>query len=183
MPKKPPHEDTLLVRAAEKKLFARFSEKLRPLGFNAPVRARFWTRPGEHCAHFLHFHRGGSSYACAPSLQISYRIHPGIRVMNDPTHFLVLNGPTSDQEGTLGFHLRCHARNEDTYDRCVTDVGRWCVEIAQPWFERFDRPDVLITRPDTPLTPEARQALEKSLEGTSDERAIAASRKLLGIKA
>lgn len=177
---KSPHPDTILVRTAEEAIFERLTSKIGALGFSRTLK-RAWTRSREHIVEFIHLHRGGISYG-VPSLSINYRVHLGIRVLNDPTSHLALNGPDSDQTRARGMHLACHARNEATYERCVTDLARYCVEVALPWFYRYGTPMALIELLALPPYEAARAALQRAIEGDVDEGAVGRSRKLLGLK-
>src|SRR5262245_8622791 len=65
------------------------SEAVLDLGFTR-TKATFWTRPRDLVLEFFHLHL----YSFAPA----FRLHLGIRVLNDTFEAEALNGPTSHGE-------------------------------------------------------------------------------------
>ena len=171
--------NTLIVRNAEKAIFARLSEHLQPLGFSM-TRARSWTRVREPWIDIIYLHRGGMTYG-VPNLQVSYRVQLWACILNGSTD-ATLTAPGSDGPWGQGYHLRCHARNEATYARCTADLARYCVAVAEPWFRRFGEPAALLQGAGGPLSSQEREEFRKALERKADPEAVAQARKRLGLK-
>jgi hypothetical protein len=144
----------------------------------------FWTRRRNLFAQFVHFHRSGSTYGTPRNYSVDVRVHFGIRVLNDTSEGLALNGPFSDprrlNEGR--YHLRFNAKTGSTYDRCVEDLARFVREQGESWFGKFSSPEALLEFEDSPLRPHDKERLRMALNGQSDPDAVARSLKLLGLK-
>ncbi len=176
-------DTTAVVKNGEKRAFADFTAKLLPLGF-AHTKARFWTRQREHTIEFIHLHRSGISYGAPINYQVSFRVHLGIRVINDDSPAAHLNGPCSDKmfRRPLSYHLRFNCQTWSQYDRCINDLFEVVTEQGEPWFGKFSDPIALLNEPDSPLKPDERAALTLSVsDGIAEARKLA-SFKILGIK-
>jgi len=176
-------ELTKTVRAGFERLCKEFTEQVGVDGF-ARTRKTFWTRSRGFKVDFLHFHRGGISYGAPNTATVDVRIHMGIRALNDNTEFAALNGPSTDayRSQRPRYHLSFNARSFSQYDRCLADSVRFVREQALPWFTAFSTPDALLSRSDSPLTPDERDRLSMALSTGGDPLVISASRKLLGIR-
>lgn len=176
-------ELTRIVRTGFERLCKDFTEQVGEFGF-APTRKTFWTRPLEFKVDFLHFHRGGISYGAPISAQVDVRIHLAIRVLNDDSEAGTLNGPNSVAFMSYRprYHLRFNGRSFSQYDRCLADSVRFFREQGLPWFATFSTAEAMLTRADSPLTPEARDRLRAALATGGDPVVVAANRKLLGIR-
>ena len=95
-----------------------------------------------------------------------------------------LNGPCSDHVGlaTPPYHLRFNAKSGSTYERCLDDLERVFVNVAEPWFEKFRLTDSLLQDPASPLLPREQQFLAAALAGEATPANEAGSRKKLGIR-
>lgn len=161
-------------RAGHRWVLRRVARLLEPLGFVAGrsscfVRRRVWV------AEFVHLHK----YSFAPG----YRVHLGIRVLNDVFPSPSLNGPDSHA-------YTCHdSPNGSRYEiefappprspeLCAAEIARWCVEVGEPWFVRFADPVALLGA-GSPLDAEEREHLRLALAGGSDPVRVAASERLL----
>lgn len=156
------------------------SNGMAELGF-LRSRKTLWTRPREHTVDFVHFHRDGISYGASPNHTCSIRIHLGIRVLNDPTAELNLNGPTSSPGYDVHrYHHSFNAKSRSQFDRCVTDLVRFVREIGEPWFLRHAELSVLVGASEV-LAEVAQAGLRSSRAGVADSASWARSRRLLGI--
>ena len=131
----PAHPNTLIMRAAEKEIFRRFSALFKPLGFEM-TKMRFWTRIHGEFEESVYLHRGGMTYGAPFSTSTSYRIHLAVRSLKEEVpgmrpETLVVSIPPK------GYHFGFNAKNEATFERCVTDLHRYCLNVADPWFKGF----------------------------------------------
>src|SRR4026208_2222238 len=78
--------DSKMKRSLSEKVRCQTTKHLHTLGF-ARIKSTFWTRPSELVVEFVHLHL----YSFAPE----FRIHIGVRVLNDPLRAIALNGPSS----------------------------------------------------------------------------------------
>jgi hypothetical protein len=178
-----PDDTTKIVRQGVEKACRDFSGRIAPLGFARTLKM-FWTRRNTHTVDFVHLHRFGSSYGKPINYSVDFRVHFGIRVLNDTFEAAALNGPCSDSTRLRAglYHLRFNAQTGSTYERCIEDLTRFVAEQGEPWFVRFRNPDALLSLPDTPLRQADKERLIAALGGNSDPEVIAQSLKLLGIK-
>ena len=180
----PETSTTQIVRAGLEKACREFTERIVSSGFSR-TKKMFWTREHPHTVDFIYFNRSGSSYGAPLNFSVDVRMDFGIRVLNDTSDAVALNGPSSDPRiiHAGNYHLRFNAKSGSTYDRCVDDLVRFVVEQGEPWFNRFRDPSALTDTCVTPLPPESIEALTAALRGDSQPANIAKSRKILGIKA
>ena len=130
------------------------ADELRPLGF-LRTKPTFYVRPQPQLIQFVHFHL----FSYTPM----FRVHFGIRVLNEPFPAAALNGPDSEQQP---FELRFD-ESAASIDRCASEAARFCVEVGEPWFKRWSNSSRLASDPNSPLSPEARAALRASVGGGS----------------
>jgi hypothetical protein len=155
-------------------VWRRFTRDLAPLGFRR-TKASFWTREREFVVEFIHIHL----FTFAPA----FRVHLGIRVLNDSFGAPALNGLcTSDGwHGTPPQYFFEFADSQLSVERCADNLARFVKEVAITWFGRFMDPQALITVDDSPVREDARQALEEALSGRSIETRVATSKAMLGV--
>jgi hypothetical protein len=151
------------------------SRRLQHSGF-ARTKATFWTRSLECTVQFVHLHL----FTFAPS----FRVHLGIRVLNDAFPALALNGLSSHDGWALASRKYVFAFSSppDTAIACADEIAAFVLEVGVPWFERFATSDALLV-PGGPLGDDAILRLRLALDGRPDAEAIAASRRMLGIRA
>lgn len=156
-------------KAAADSIRERIGRSLATLGFSS-TRPGLWTREREHVVEFVRLH--------AIAEQASFRIHAGLRVLNDPSEHLALNGPDSDRfrGKRFGYRLEFDA-SEGARDACVADAMRFCLSIAEPWFEA--RRDARRLAGDPCLSSAARAALAGAIERGPEPARVALSRRLL----
>jgi hypothetical protein len=152
----------------------RLSRGLEPLGLRR-TKTSFWTREREFVVEFIHLHLFTFDW--------SFRVHLGVRVLNDSFEAAALNGLYTP-DGWYGDRPRydfLFSDDEESVNRCADDLVRFVRDVASPWFERFVDPRALLTIADSPLTEDERTALAEALAGESAETRVAASRVLLGV--
>jgi hypothetical protein len=152
----------------------RLSRGLAVHGFRR-TKSTFWTREHEFAVDFVHLHL----FTFAPS----FRVHLGIRVLNDPFEAAALNG-LSSYDGWYGDRRQYvfdYSSGDESVERCADNLTRFVVDVGIPWFARFVDPTALSAVVDSPLTSDARTALVEALSGRSLDERVAASRALLGV--
>jgi hypothetical protein len=127
------------------------ARELRDVGFHQ-TKPTFVIRPGDLVTPFFHFHK----FTFGPY----FRIHLGVRVMNDTFVALALNGPS--------------------HEHCIQEMVSYCRTEGLPWLERWSDPKALLEAQDSPLRSEDQQALSNALAGRFNVQAIALSESLLG---
>lgn len=130
----PTNPKTLALRAGEKEVFRRLTLLLLPLGFEVG-KARTWIRIHSGHEESIYLHRFGMSGATLSTVA-TYRVHLAFRPLEG------VSGQPRRQQWIVdippkGYHFAFNARNEATFDRCVTDLHRYFVEFADPWFKGF----------------------------------------------
>jgi hypothetical protein len=178
-----PEDTTQVVRQGVERACKDFSDRIFSLGFKR-TKKMFWTRRHTHTVDFVHFHRSGSSYGKPINYSVDFRVHFGIRVLNDPFEAAALNGPRSDPTRTREgrYHLRFNAQTGSTYERCLDDLVRFVQEQGEPWFSRFKDTKALLTKSDSPIREIEKDHLRLAIEGRTDPAMEAQSLKILGIK-
>jgi hypothetical protein len=161
-------------QAGHRSVLRHVARLMASLGF-VTGRSTFFVRRREFVAEFVHLHK----YRSGPD----YRIHLGIRVLNDVFPAAALNGPDShmytcpDSPNGLLYEL-AFAPEPRSPERCAAEVVRWCVEVGEPWFTRFASPQSLLTE-CSPLGSDAGEQLRQALAGRSDSARVTASLRLL----
>ena len=149
------------------------TSQLKPFGL---IRGKtsFWVRPQGHVIEFLHLHlfRFGAAF----------RVHAGLRVLNDTFEAAALNGPTSTESWTDSRKVYAleFTSVPSSLESCASDIVRFYTEVAEPWFARFRDPRMLL-RQDSPLDESLRSRLELALQGSADSEAVRMSMRLLGV--
>ena len=173
-----------VVRHGVERAFSDFTQRVAPLNFTRSKRM-FWTRLRFHTVDFVHIHPGGSSYGNPINYSVDFRAHLGIRVLNDSFPAPSLNGPCSDDLGSMlpfHYHLRFNAKSGSTYERCLDDLVRFLLEQGEPWFRRFCTAEALLNFEDSPLQDSEKQGLREATAGQTNPKVVSKSLALLGIK-
>lgn len=168
--------DKVLEKAGHRKILRRVASLVTQIGL-CQSRSTFFVRRQEHVIEFVHLHKF--------SFDSGYRIHLGIRVLNDTFQAPSLNGPHSDEyrgpdspNGSRYF-LR-YGPVPETIDRCAEEIHRWCVEVGEPWFAFFRDPIRLFEDAASPLNAKEKERLRLALAGQSDLACVQASEEQLG---
>jgi hypothetical protein len=164
-------------RSCHGKVQRRAGKLLAPIGFQR-AKSTFFARRRQLVVELVHLHK----YRFGPC----YRIHLGIRVLNDVFPALALNGPDSHayiranspngSEYVLGF-----GPDQASIDFCAEEILRWCSEVGVPWFNRFHDPHALLNDDASPLGQHEKARLRLAIGGNSDPDAVSASLLLFGI--
>jgi hypothetical protein len=170
--------DKRLERSLHRKVFRRVGSLLPQLGWERG-KTTFFVCRRELVVEFVHLHK----YSFVPA----YRIHLGIRVMNDRFPAAALNGLDSHaytcphspngSRYTLDF-----GPDDASVKRCSDEIFRWCSEVGIPWFCRYRDPRALLSDAASPLREEEKVWLEAAMAGESDPACVAASEMLLGLE-
>src|SRR5689334_18110198 len=94
------------------------SRGLAPLGFRR-TKTTFWTREREFVIEFIHLHLF--------TFEPAFRVHLGIRVLNDSFEAAALNG-LSTPDGWYGDNPRYlfhYADSQESVDRCTDNLVRF----------------------------------------------------------
>jgi len=168
--------DAKTKRTSAERTRRAFTKAIAHLGF---VRSKtsFWTRPNEHVVEFIHLHLF--------SFMPAFRVHFGIRVLNDSFEAPALNG-LSSHDGWYGVNDRreySFAFDESTHGQltCADELARFCHNLGEPWFMRFREVSALLSPDASPLSAAAREALSRALIGNVESANVLASRTLLGV--
>ena len=161
-------EHTKAKRATAEKVRRRVTALLAGAGF-ARTKTSFWTRPAGPVVEFVHLHL----YSFTPE----FRVHTGLRVLNDPFEAIALNGPSSHPTDRYD-----HAFGEalDAIERCAAEIARYCHEVGEAWWASA-RPVDRLLFVDSVLEKDTQKALAAALAGAAAEERLARSRLLLGV--
>jgi hypothetical protein len=170
--------DKSVEREAHSKVLRRVAKLLAENGF-ARTKTTFFVMRRALTIEFVHIHKF--------SFDHGYRIHLGIRVLNDDFEAEALNGPDSDtyrhpksSPNGSRYHLR-FGWDDASISKCAAEIFRWCVDIGEPWFQRFRDPLTLINDGESPLRAEEKITFQLALDGRSDPLTVRKSEELLGI--
>ena len=139
---------------------------LKQMGFER-TKPTFFTRERGLVIEFVHLHKF--------SLSPKFRIHLGIRVLNDPFDSTALNGPATSDAETFEF-----GEDEASVNRCADQIVLWCERSGLGWFNHWSDPCALVSSGESPLDPDARDALASALSGEQNDENVLRSRQLLG---
>ncbi len=114
---------------------------------------------------FLHVHK----FTFGPC----FRLHYGIRVLNDAREFVALNGPSETRGLEFG-------ADEDSLEHCAQAMHALVTEEAEPWFAAQTAERLL--KAHSCLYPEEREALRRVQAGEVDEDVAQRSRALFGLQ-
>lgn len=158
------------------KVLRLLAKALAPLGFTR-TKPSFLTRPGDLVVEFIHIHK----YTFGPD----FRIHLGIRVLNDAWRGVALNGPCIDgvlnSEGSLYITKFKFTPDPISIAECAQLLGDVIRCQGEPWFSAMRPPERLLNSAESPLRAEEKAALRSAMSGTFDAVAIGKSRSLLGL--
>src|SRR5215471_4821018 len=160
--------NTPAKRSQAEKIRRVVTQELKALGF---VRSKtsFWSRPRGLVIEFVHLHL----YSFMPA----FRVHLGIRVLNDSFDAAHLNGPTSEHTD-----FRCDFdETSESISSSAADILGFIRKVGEPWFKKWSEPRNLVKRRRSPLADHERIALQESLDGRTDPRRVAESRAILGV--
>lgn len=175
----PPHATP---GSREKKLESRNAQKvarllanrLKPLGFER-TKTSIFTRPRPLVIEFVHIHKF--------SFDASFRVHLGVRVRTDSFPGVHLNGPSSDemrdpQDPSRKRYIFSFGPDAASWDACAEQLLQYVLQEGSAWFASMEGQERLLS-PSSPLTHEARLALQRELQAALPPRASEQTRKAL----
>ena len=120
---------------AKRAVLREFSALLRPLGFR-PCRTSYFVRMAGDYVEFIHLHKF--------TFTLAFRVHCGVRALDDATTHAVLNGPDSDSVATRFPNPLTPRRrytfsfdtSEESSHRCAESMFDFCRRIGEPWFSK-----------------------------------------------
>ena len=150
------------------------AKKLKPLGFQR-TKTSFFTRPKTLVIEFIHIHK----YSFEPS----FRLHFGLRVRTDSFPAAHLNGPSSDsiEDPQIPDRRRysfSFEPNDASLEACAEGMYQCVLAEGAAWFASMEKLELLLS-PASPLTPEARTALQREVDSPSMTQASEATRQAL----
>jgi hypothetical protein len=151
--------------ALRKQIVARLAIELSALGYRRS-KPTFFIRERPFLIEFIHLHK----FSFGPK----FRVHAGIRILQDTFDAPGLNGPDSSSDRFS------YSTDVSSVTVCAHELSRWCATTAEAWFVKWRDPEHLITRSDSPLPADAKLALRDAIAGRSNPDVEARSRKLLG---
>lgn len=156
------HRQTKLwERRHAAKVMRRLARHLRAKGYFQ--KGTFFSQEHGHVLRVIHVHK----FTSGPC----FRLHACIRVLNDATRFLHLNGPDSSDRFVFD-------ESDASLSACAERMSCFVAEAAEPWFET--QTNETLIRSDSILSDDARQGLQSSLREGIDEARAQRSRSLLG---
>lgn len=158
--------DARRKRQLAEKVLRLATPKLAALGFDRKKPA-FWVQRQAHRLNFFHIHL----FRFGPQ----FRVHCGIRVLNDPFEAQALNGIDSDSFGNYDLSF---GEDVGSVDRCASAIVQFCMEKGAPWFERWSDTSALVHGTESPLLPDQRKALSDAMQGREDPKLVRASERL-----
>jgi hypothetical protein len=152
-----------LERSNAARVMRRFAKKVKALGFKR--KSTWFARENGLFVQFLHVHK----FTFGPC----FRLHYGIRVLNDAQEFVALNGPSE----TRGLE---YGTDDDSLEHCAQAMYALVTGEAEPWFAAQTAERLL--KADSCLYPEEREALRRTLAGQPDKSVVQHSRALFGLQ-
>ncbi|GAB4356015.1 MAG: hypothetical protein Kow00114_06670 [Kiloniellaceae bacterium] len=150
-----------LERSNAGKIVRRFANMVKALGFRR--KSTWFAREADLFVQFIHIHK----FTFGPC----FRLHYGIRVLNDDRKSVALNGP----DETLGLE---YGTDDTSLGQCAAAMYSLVKEEAVPWFESQTTERLL--KEHSCLYPHERDALRRALAGEVDAEAVQRSRELFG---
>ena len=135
-------EESKAVRSAIREL----GNRLIQLGFK-PARSTFFIRVRGDFIEFFHLHKFRDS--------LEFRVHCGVRALDEKTPNAILNGPSSDSIVSLFpnplIPSRKYRFNFDTspesIHRCVESMFDFCGKTGESWFREWREQHPSVGRP------------------------------------
>lgn len=146
------------------KIMRMFARKIEAQGFKRKKQSAWFAKEFGHIAHFVHVHK----FTFGPC----FRVHLGVRVLNDSFEAITLNGP----DFTQGFD---YSDDEGSLEPCAIRMYEFAQRDGKNWFERQDL--ALLTSTQSCLSEDARNLLEQAISGHENIKNIQHSRSLLGL--
>jgi hypothetical protein len=150
---------------------------LATLGYRR-TKPTIFARERPYTVEFINIHK----FTYRPS----FRVHVAIRVLNDETDYIVLNGPNSDpyrpaeRPNDKSYDLSFDV-DEPSLENCARNVFEFVRDIGEPWLLCWHNPHALINQSESPINDQAKQKLVEAVEGKSNPTNVEISRKLFAL--
>jgi hypothetical protein len=151
-------------RRLARKVVRAVARAFRSCGF-LHTKPTFMVRPCEGFVQFVHL----SKKSYGPSLGVCF----GIRVMNDPSPAVSLNGPSSNSIN--------YWPDEDQTLICTGRLIELVQQEGIPWFSDLSNAEALLSSTKSPLVERDRLALLQDMSGQRSEENWQRSEQLLGL--
>lgn len=158
------------------KVLRMLAKALTPLGFTR-TKPSFFTRGSDLVVEFVHIHKY--------TFGSTFRIHFGVRVLNDAWPNVALNGPcvegilnSESSRYTVRFEFGPDSTSMAECAQLMADVIRL---QGEPWFAAMRPLDKLLDSTASPLRTDSKAALRAAMTGAFDPTAIEKSRSSLGL--
>ncbi|WP_156453343.1 hypothetical protein [Polycladidibacter hongkongensis] len=151
-------------RSNASKVMRKFARKLDTLDLLRKRQTTWFVREADHIAHFIHVHK----FKFGPC----FRVHLGIRVLNDDFESIALNGP----DHTQGLE---YTDDEASLEVCATAMYDFARIKGEDWFNQQE--PSLLASDHSWLTDDTRNLLRYALNGHSNSENVHRSRALLGL--
>ena len=158
--------DKKVETSGKNKIYRSLGKSLADLGFER-TKTSIFTRSREHVVDFIHLHK--FTY-CA-----GFRVHFGIRVLNDPFDAAALNGPASPDS------MFKYGEPAASLTDCAEGIHQFCKTEGEDWFHEWSDLQRLMSSEESPLQQDERGALAKALAGQADQETVRTSKVILGI--
>ena len=153
-------------RKIAKRIVKAVALELIPFGFKQ-TKPTFVCREYPFVVGFFHFHK----FTFGPY----FRIHFGIRVLNNEFPAPALNGPSYEHAGEYG-------EDERSIEKCIKKMSTICIKDGVSWFGKWSDAHQLLNDSRSPLRESDKAKLEEGINGRQDLRCVSESLKMLGIK-
>ena len=153
-------------RTLTRRIVRAVAAQLADTGF-VLTKPTYATCAGRFVTPFFHFHK----FSFAPA----FCIHVGLRVMNDESDFISLNGPDEAHAGRF-------SEAESAVDDCIDQMAQYCRGVGLPWIARRNEPRRLLSVWRSPLDRAEKAALREALAGREVPEHVVQSEQLLGLR-
>jgi len=158
--------DKKIETSGKNKIYRKLAKQLAGLGFER-TKTTFYTRPKEYVVEFIHLHK----FTFCPG----FRVHFGIRVLNDSSDGPALNGPMSPDR------LFSYGESEHSLEKCANEIHKFCRTKGERWFKKWANQSKLAKSKKSPLHEKTKRELQDSIEGKLNVENIKKSKVILGI--
>jgi len=150
------------------------ANKLKPLGFER-TKTSIFTRSRPLVIEFVHIHKF--------SFEASFRVHFGVRVRTDTFPGTHLNGPSSDamqdpEDPSRRRYSFSFGQDAPSWEACAEELLQCVLQEGLAWFGSVESQEHLLSS-SSPLTHEARLALQRELQSGLAPQASEHTRKAL----
>jgi len=152
------------------KVRERLAKHLKEIGF-LRTKPSFFTRVRPYWIEFGYLHK----FTFGPY----FRVHLGIRILNDQNQNISLNGPDSDSIRSILYHFPVslfldqmkydfkYGESLQSIDKCAQDMFIFWKKIGLPWFGKWRDSNRLIKSKKSPLSQKEKELLQLLINDTN----------------